>query len=222
MTPTTACTAPPRAVEDAAYHESDLTLGVSLMKYCQLTNLLGGAGVSVPVGRDADGLPIGCGAWYQLACAAAKGLNSVALTTYAAQAASDCAGVARGERSDGGACPGAVAAGGGVAEGRLRGGCKPRACRVQPATARHHSVVAPLRVRGIWPRVYEREHDFRCSPVHRRALSSRQALGRTRPFSRRTYIWSTQTTGARPPEGGRCSALGSRLCAWMGRNELLT
>ena len=60
VTPSTPHTAPGRAVEATAYHEFDMSLGTSLMKFSQLTNLLGGAAVSVPVGRDVKGLPVGC------------------------------------------------------------------------------------------------------------------------------------------------------------------
>jgi aspartyl-tRNA(Asn)/glutamyl-tRNA(Gln) amidotransferase subunit A len=60
VTPATPSTAPlchPGALQCG---ESDLTTAAQLMKYTQLSNLVGSPAVVVPVGMDEKGLPIGC------------------------------------------------------------------------------------------------------------------------------------------------------------------
>jgi len=59
LTPTTGCTAPPYAADAIPAGESNLPLTIKIMRFAQAANLLGLPGISVPVGYDARGLPIG-------------------------------------------------------------------------------------------------------------------------------------------------------------------
>jgi Asp-tRNA(Asn)/Glu-tRNA(Gln) amidotransferase A subunit family amidase len=58
-TPTTGCTAPPIAQDSLATGESNLTITDQIMRFAPVGNLAGLPALTLPVGYDADGLPIG-------------------------------------------------------------------------------------------------------------------------------------------------------------------
>jgi len=58
-TPSTACTAPPIPDGAAAAGLSDIGVLSELMRYAQLSNLTGQPSISIPVGADSNGLPVG-------------------------------------------------------------------------------------------------------------------------------------------------------------------
>lgn len=59
VTPAAGCTAPPLRADALRSGESDLETTERIMRFAPLANLTGLPAVSVPVGYDADGLPIG-------------------------------------------------------------------------------------------------------------------------------------------------------------------
>ena len=59
ITPTTACTAPEIAVDGQNTGESDMAMTNELMRFSTPANLTGLPAISLPVGYDGRGLPIG-------------------------------------------------------------------------------------------------------------------------------------------------------------------
>ena len=59
VTPTTGCTATPIATDAIPHGDSDLSLLTKIMRYVFVGNLTGIPGLSVPVGYDPKGMPIG-------------------------------------------------------------------------------------------------------------------------------------------------------------------
>jgi len=59
VTPTTACTAPEIRADSLAHGESDNKMVTLITRFAFLANITGVPGMSIPVGYDSDGLPVG-------------------------------------------------------------------------------------------------------------------------------------------------------------------
>ena len=67
LTPTVPMTAPPFLSDAKLYGENNVSLTTALMRFVTLGNLVGLPAISVPVGYDENGLPIGLqimGRWW--------------------------------------------------------------------------------------------------------------------------------------------------------------